>query len=159
MRDGVRSHSFGEAEYRRGAFDRLNEAHTLLRNQQFGGAIYLGGRSAEGILRALIWKSDIVLRQGKKSLGAGHDLRILLAVIRDLGLLQIGRGDNDFERRVQKVARLWFNNMRFASEKHIETWWRKIGEVHKKRLFKRAATDYLQECAAIFKKCEALWQH
>ena len=56
-----RPHNFetlGDIEYRLGARQRLDEAVTLLRDGQFAGSIYLAGRSVEGMLRAMIWKTD-----------------------------------------------------------------------------------------------------
>src|SRR5271170_108564 len=109
--------AFGDVEYRLGARQRLDEAFDLLQLEHFAGSIYLAGRSVEGMLRALIWKTDSDVRQGKKSLQTGHDLRELLTVVRRLGLLRSGGRDDEFERTVQLVARLWFNNMRFASSR------------------------------------------
>ncbi|HZL33712.1 MAG TPA: hypothetical protein VFC78_00295 [Tepidisphaeraceae bacterium] len=65
----------GEADYRKGARDRIGEAYVLLRDERFGGSVYLAGRGAEGALRAVLWKADPEIQQGKKSLDTGHDLR------------------------------------------------------------------------------------
>jgi hypothetical protein len=67
--------SMGEADYRRGAFDRIGDSFILLRAEAFGGSAYLAGRGAEGALRAVLWKADREIQQGKKSLDTGHDLR------------------------------------------------------------------------------------
>jgi len=91
-----RTHNFetlGDMEYRLGARQRLDEAVTLLRDGQFAGSIYLAGRSVEGMLRAMIWKTDPEYRQGKKSLETGHDLRELPTQVRRLGLLRAGGRD------------------------------------------------------------------
>lgn len=48
----------GGADYRGGALNRLEEAGVLLRQDLFGGSIYLAGRAVEGMLRAIIWFSD-----------------------------------------------------------------------------------------------------
>ncbi len=71
----------GEADYRAGARERLEEAYILLINEKFGGCVYLAGRAVEGILRGVIWKSDPDYATGRKSLETGHDLRELLKVI------------------------------------------------------------------------------
>ena len=147
---------FGEAEYRHGALERLREAQTLLRSEQFAGSIYLAGRGVEGMLRALIWCSDWGIRERKQSLETGHDLRRLLTLVRNLGLLRAGGRDDEFEAMIEEVGRLWFNNMRFASSRVVETRWWRLGQVHRKRTFKQAAADYFEKSSAIIKRCEAL---
>src|SRR5437868_5561990 len=97
---GKSSDSFGGAEYREGARQRLLEAFQLLRSEHFAGSIYLGGRAVEGMLRAVIWKADEEIRQGKKSLESGHDLRELLTLVRSLGLLPSGGRHDQFEQTV-----------------------------------------------------------
>ena len=151
-----KSTGMGEADYRTGARDRINDAFRLLRAEQFGGSAYLGGRGAEGALRAVLWKNDIEIQQGKKSLDTGHDLRALLANVRNLGLLRAGGRDDSFTTAVQHVARLWYNNMRFASTEAVEKKWLKLGEVRKTRTFKQAATEFYDACAVVIKRCEAL---
>jgi hypothetical protein len=108
------------------------------------------------MLRAVIWMSDADFRQGKKSLDTGHDLRQLLTAVRDLGLLRSHDEDANLQASVQKVGRLWYNNLRFASARHVESWWRGLGEVHKRRTLKQASTDYFDACSAIIKRCERL---
>lgn len=146
----------GEADYRAGARDRISEAFRLLKAEHFGGSVYLAGRGAEGALRAALWKNDIEIQQGKKSLDTGHDLRSLLANVRNLGLLRAGGRDDELTTAVQHVARLWYNNMRFASTDAVERKWFKLGEHHKNRSFKQAATEFYDACAVIIKRCEAL---
>jgi hypothetical protein len=156
-----RAHNFetlGDIEYRLGARQRLDEAVTLLRDGQFAGSIYLAGRSVEGMLRATIWKSDPEYRQGKKSPEAGHDFRQLLTQVRRLGLLRTGGRDDDFERTVEMVGRLWFNNMRFAANALVERRFRRLGAIDRRQTFKQVATGFYLACATIFKRCEAAWQ-
>lgn len=69
---GRKMPGLGEADYRSGALERLEEAFLLLRRERFGGAIYLAGRAVEGMLRAVIWKSDPDYAAGRKSLETGH---------------------------------------------------------------------------------------
>ena|SRR5688572_6968009 len=150
------SGTFGGSEYQRGALERLQEAHTLLYRHQFAGTVYLGGRAVEGMLRAVIWHSDKEIQQGKKSLETGHDLRELLHVIRDSGLLRSNGSDDEFEDHVQRVGRLWFNNLRFASSRFLETRWWMMGEVGKRRTLKQAAFDFYDSCTIIVRRCEVL---
>jgi hypothetical protein len=82
--------TMGEADYRNGAADRIGESFTLLQAGKFGGSAYLAGRGAEGALRAVLWRADTEIQQGKKSLDTGHDLRQLLTNVRNLGLLRAG---------------------------------------------------------------------
>src|SRR5438067_11585536 len=113
--------NMGEADYRSGARDRIGEAFVLLQAEEFGGSAYLAGRGAEGALRAVLWKTDPEIQQGKKSLDTGHDLRRLLINVRNLGLLRAGGPDDPIIAAVQHVARLWYNNMRFASSRAVVT--------------------------------------
>jgi hypothetical protein len=148
----------GEAEYRNGARDRIGEAYTLLRAEQFGGSAYLAGRGAEGAMRGVLWKADLQVQQGKKSLDTGHDLRRLLTNVRNLGLLRTGGPDDPLIAAVQHVARLWYNHMRFASSRAVEARWRQLGEVTGKRSMKQATTEFFDACSVVIRRCEALCQ-
>lgn len=153
------SMAMGENDYRKGARDRIGEAYVLLRQEAFGGSTYLAGRGAEGALRAVLWKADLEIQQGRKSLDTGHDLRHLLTNVRNLGLLRTGGPDDPLIADVQHVARLWYNNMRFASARAIETRWYNLGEVSGHRTFKQASYDFYDSCSAVIKRCEALCQN
>lgn len=148
--------AFGEASYREGALERLAEAWVLLRNEQFAGSIYMAGRGVEGMLRAVVWGAQPKTQTARKPLETGHDLRQLLTHVRNLGLLLDGDRDDQFQARVQQVARLWFNNMRFASSKYVEAHWRGINEVRRGRTLKKASGEFYDACSAIIKRCEAL---
>ncbi len=150
--------AIGEADYRNGARERLDEAFVLLRQEHFAGSVYLAGRAVEGMLRALIWKNDRDYATGRKSLDTGHDLRLLLTRVQDLGVLGESRPLESLAASVQKVARLWSNNMRFLSTSRVQSEWFAMGEVGRKRTMKSAAQEYYESCSAIFKRCEALWQ-
>src|SRR5579884_1716400 len=91
---GATANAFGEAQYRRGAGERLAEAHLLLIGGRLSGSVYLAGRAVEGMLRALIWRHDSEIRSGQKQLETGHDLHQLLGVIRRLGVLTGGPADD-----------------------------------------------------------------
>ena len=112
----------------------------------------------EAILRAAEWKADSELLQRKKTLETGHDLRDLLGLVRSLGVLRAAGIQDSLGANVKQITRLWFNNMRFASTRLIDARWRRQGEVHKRRTFKYASTDFHDRCAAVVKTCEALWQ-
>jgi hypothetical protein len=146
----------GENEYRKGAFDRIGEAYILLRDDQFAGSAYLAGRGAEGALRAVLWKHDTELQQGKKSLDTRHDLQRLLTNVRNLGLLQAGGPNDPLIAAVQHVTRLWYNNMRFASSRAVETRWHRIGEVNAARSMKQVTAAFFDACSVIVKRCEVL---
>src|SRR3954466_1571185 len=134
--------SFGGADYRKGALERLRESQLLLSNEQFAGSIYLAGRGVEGMLRAVIWLSDVQIQQGKKALETGHDLRRLLTLIRETGLLGPEDRNDELGAALQKVARLWKNELRFSSGRFIETWWWSLAEVNKRRSFKQASREF-----------------
>jgi hypothetical protein len=148
--------SFGGADYRRGALERLREAQLLLSNENFAGSIYLAGRGVEGMLRAVIWERDAEIRRGRKPLETGHDLRQLLILVRKLGLLRPAGREDEFEAAVHRVSRLWRNHLRFASTRMIETWWWDLGEVHKRRTIKQAAAEFFRSCSFVAKRCETL---
>ena len=144
-------------DYRRGALERLSDAFILLRADQFAGSSSSAGRAVEGMLRALIWKRDDDVLKGKKSLETGHDLRELLTHVRNLGLLSHRKPqDSELESNVQHIARLWFNNMRYASSKFVESRWYNLGEVRKGRTHKQASEAFYLACASVVKRCEVL---
>ena len=146
-------------QYRRGALERLSDARVLLRAGQFAGSAAASGRAVEGMLRAVIWKRDIDIMTGKKSLDTGHDLRELLTHVRNLGLLSYHAGlDAELESQIQDIARLWFNNMRFLSSKSVETIWYNLGEVRKGRTFKQANESFYFASESLVKRCEILCQ-
>lgn len=59
---------------------------------------------------------------------------------------------------VQKVARLWWNNMRFLPTAKVKTVWYNLGEIGGRRTIKVAAEEYYNACSDVIKRCEALWQ-
>ena len=146
-------------DYRKGALERLNDAYILLRAGQYSGSASDAGRAVEGMLRAVIWKRDADVRAGKKSLDTGHNLRDLLTHVRNLGLLSAsGPGNARLDERVQRIAQLWFNNMRFASSRFVETHWFKLGELRKGRTMKQATESFCFDCEDVLKRCEVLCQ-
>ena len=148
----------GGTDYRRGAYDRLNDAFALLRSQRFGGSVYLAGRSVEGMLRALIWHGDAEYRTGKKTLDTGHDLRKMLALVRSLRVFKDQELEDATTDDVQKVARLWLNNMRFLANEKIEATWYNLGEIdRRRRTMKKAATEFCDAGAIVIKRCEVIW--
>ena len=159
MAKKTRPGNFDGDDYRKGALERLDDALILLRAGQFSGSISDAGRAVEGMFRAVIWKRDPDVRSGKKSLDTGHDLRELLTRVRNLGLLDSSDPASDeLEENVQRIAQLWFNNMRFASSKFVETRWFRLGQVRKGRTMKQAAELFCLDCQDILKRCEVLCQ-
>ena len=102
---GKTSDRFGAEEYRRGALARLQEALVLIDKQHYAGSVYLGGRGVEAMLRAIIWKRDPEIQQGRKTLETGHDLREILTYVRNLGLLSRHEGTTAFESQIQRIGR------------------------------------------------------
>jgi len=148
--------AIGENDYRRGAAERLAESRLILRAGRYGGCAYLAGRAVEAMFRAVIWKNDPEIRLGRKPLETGHDLRQLLNVIRNLGLLRRPI-DVMLQVKAQRIARLWFNNMRFLSSRFVESRWRDLGEVHKRHTMKQAAEDF-SRVLEVVAQCEELCQ-
>ena len=149
--------TIGETDYRNGARERLEEAFVLLKQEHLAGSIYLAGRAVEGMLRAMIWKSDVGFRTGK-SLETGHDLRALLTLVQDLGVLRFHNVREQLAADIMKVGRLWSNNMRFWPTTKVDRDWREKGETNPKRTLKRAAKEYCDACLAIIVRCEKIWQ-
>lgn len=148
----------GESDYRGGARERLEEAFILLRGERFGGCVYIAGRAVEGILRAVIWKSDLEYWTGGKSLETGHNLRNLLDVARNLGALRDHPLRDTIGEDVQRIGRLWWNDMRFLPEAKIKSKWFELKEVGGKRSLKQAAQEFYDSCSSIIRRCEALWK-
>jgi hypothetical protein len=144
-------------DYRDGALERLGTAWHLLNAERFGDAIYLAGRAVEGMFRAVIWHRDVDIRKGRKSLETGHQLSELLQSVADLGLLRTD-DSRDLELRdsVQKIARRWFNNMRFASSRFVHTLWWANGIVTERCTFKQATHEFYNACSQVIKRCEEL---
>jgi hypothetical protein len=132
------------------------EAQHLLRAKWFAGAIYLAGRGVEGMLRAVVWKRDVQIQLGRKSLETGHDLRDLLVEIANLGLLRRNDRDEQFRAHVHQISRLWFNDMRFVSARFVERRWKKIGAISPRGNIGGAAVVYHGLCLEVAKRCEAL---
>lgn len=149
---------FGEAEYRSGALQRIEESFLVLGQGYFAGSVYLAGRAVEGMLRAVIWLKDSEIRAGRKMLETGHDLRDLLAMVLRLGLTRPGEFDDEFYRQIQFVGRLWFNNMRFASDRLVESRWRAAGEVDSRHTMKQTANIFFETCSSVVKRCETICQ-
>jgi hypothetical protein len=150
--------TIGADDYRNGARERLEEAFILLRTERLAGSIYMAGRAVEGMLRAVIWKSDPDYRTGKKALETGHDLRDMLRLVRNLGILRDSGVRDAIVPDVQKVGRLWWNNMRFLPAAKVRAVWHRLNEVGGKREMKQAAHEYFDACSAVIKRCEALWR-
>jgi len=111
------------------------------------------------MLRAVICKRDADVRAGRKSLETGHQLRDLLIHVRDLRLLSSSDPQKDrIHERVQFIAQLWFNNMRFASSKFVETHGRRLGEIRKGRTMKQATESFYLDGQEVLKRCEVLCQ-
>ena len=148
----------GDAEYRAGARERLVDAQLLLREGQFAGSVYLAGRAVEGMLRATIWRSDSDYITGRKNLQTGHDLRRLFLLAGSSGALGSLPFRDALGDDVQRVGRLWWNDLRFLPQRRIELVWTQLGIIHKRHTFKTAATEYYSHCIRIIRRCEVLWQ-
>lgn len=98
----------GPNDYRYGALDRLGDARLLYGLEHWAGAIYLGGRAVEGLLRSLLWRAT-------DQPGIGHDLSELLARARSLGAVT----SEDAARvvdSINEIAVVWSNDLRFVGD-------------------------------------------
>jgi hypothetical protein len=75
------------------------------------------------MLRALLWKFDPDYASGRKILEAGHDLRQMLKLVRNLGAFQADASHDAISTAVQKVGRLWWNNLRFLPTRKVRRIW------------------------------------
>lgn len=144
---------FGTDTYRLGARQRMDDATKLLERDGLSGAVYLSGLAVEGMLRSLIWLRD-------KKLDERHKLREMAVRVEVLGLLRRGERDHDFVGNVQRVARSWVNELRFAGDGRTEEWFRRIGIVRKRgrNAFRQGVSLHVRRCTNIVKRCEVLWQ-
>jgi hypothetical protein len=110
------------------------------------------------MLRSVIWKADPQIRAGQRSLETGHDLRGLLTLVANLGVLQEDEHRKELAENVQYAARLWFNNMRFLPTEKLKSHWWRISVIRGKMTLKQAAFRYYDACSAIVKRCEVLCQ-
>src|SRR5947208_1584080 len=124
--------TFGENDYRLGGLERLLEANILLQRDHFAGSAYLAGRAVECMLRAVIWRNDPDYRTGRKSLETGHDLRELLVLVLNLGVVKDLSERDELGGLVQRIGRLWYNNLRFASTEKLRGRWWELGEIDKR---------------------------
>ncbi len=147
----------GDVGYRNGARDRLEEAFALLQEELFGGCVYLAGRAVEGMLRGVIWKGDPGYASGRKTLNTGHNLRDMLKLIKNLGAIDRALSDS-ITGDIQRVSRLWSNDMRFWPTTMVRQYWYELGGIGKKRTLKLAAREYYIVCSEIIRRCEALWR-
>jgi HEPN domain-containing protein len=146
----------GATEYRNGARERIREASVLLRAGLWAGSVYLAGRAVEGMLRAVIWKCDRAYATGGKSLETGHDLRKMVSVIRNLGLFRDEDMRQSISWAIQRIGRLWSNDMRFWPVARVEQVWRRLREIQGKHTMKKAAQVFYDACSVVIKCCEAL---
>jgi hypothetical protein len=102
------SHPLGPDDYRDGALARLQDSVRLRESDQWVGAIYLGGRAVECILRALL---GIKSRRHEH----GHDLRGMLREARSLGIVR-AEEDARMQDGINELAAVWHNNLRFVGE-------------------------------------------
>jgi hypothetical protein len=98
------------------------------------------------------------VQRGLKPLETGHDLQRLFALASNLGVFRRDQYDDDLRGKVQYVARLWSNDLRFAPTAYIESRWRQFGFVRGKTGLKSAAERYFRNCSAIIKRCELIWR-
>jgi len=148
----------GETDYRQGAIERLNDARILLEHQSLAGSVYLAGRAVEENSPPVIWRHDKEIRSGRKSLETGHDLRELLSLVRSLGVIHDFEMNAELAATLQRIGRLWSNNMRFWSSAKLRRHWHEIGEINKRRSPKHAAAEYYQNCSVFIRRIELLCQ-
>ena len=144
--------TLGATDYHDGALERLREASVLLREDLLAGSIYLAGRAVESMLRALIWKHDLDVQRGRKSLDTGHDLHEMLSMIGNLGVLRNDKRREKLQENVEFIAQRWSNSMRFFHTGKTKAIWRQFGELSQSTI-KMAAERFYNACEDIIRQC------
>ena len=136
---------------------RLKDAQELYDRQRWVGATYLAGRAVEAMLRALLWRAQ---RQQE----VGHGLPLLLSKIGSLGLLK-GREDDVLTGKVNEVAVVWNNDLRFVGD---ERFGKHLRRVRRDRRLGRTpvlgdpakanAKSTVENCEQIIIRGEMVWQ-
>lgn len=142
---------WGTQTYRAGALERLEDARILKDSSRCALSMYAAGLAVEGMLRSLQWI-------GTKQFDERHDLRRIAVRIESLGLLRPGKRDSDFVSKVQGVARLWSNSLRFAADHQLRRFLRDMaaarnlddGEV------RRVCAEHYDRCSEIVRRCDVI---
>jgi hypothetical protein len=147
---------FTADEYYDAAMLRYDEARALYLAERFVGAVYLAGRAVEAVLRAIHWRKH-------QRLECGHDLRELLADVGELGFLT-PRDDDRLTDRVNEIAVVWNNDLRFASE---ERFLRHLKSMNRDRrvagrrvagnVVKANALSVINACEAVLSRGSLIW--
>jgi HEPN domain-containing protein len=156
---------FTSEEYYRAAIERMRQAQEIHDSRQnYALAMYCGGLAVECILRAYRWRKD-------SSFEGRHDLDELF---RASGFLEIHE-ERSRKRRVpkeeiersaanildamRKVAALWHNNLRFASELSLRAHLNRIGRLRGIRgdALKKNSADLLIAAEVIVEEGARSW--
>ena len=142
---------FGAEDYRRGAFERIDDARSLLESGHWVGAAYLAGRASECALRAFLRASTPVNE-------SGHDLRDLMKRAAGAGLLR-RRDEDAIYEPVCEIAALWHNNLRFADQQRFLRHLRQLKRDRNLRgdpveFWARRLVDHGE---AVFSRAEVIW--
>jgi hypothetical protein len=145
---------FGADTYRDGARERIDEARVLFKAEHYAMCMYVAGLAVEGMLRALCALRDDYFDEK-------HDLRKFAARLESLGLLRSAERDHDFVARVQEVAQIWRNTLRFSGRKQLEQLLVILGVLTWKKMdrgLKPRCDEYVEDCLEVVQRCEVLWQ-
>ena len=121
--------ALGPDDYREGALRRLEDAWRLFDGQQWEGAVYLGGRAAQGMLRSLIAREPGTLE-------LGHSLREHLKRVRACAVLSPVEDDDALADAINELVILWRNDLRFTGTRRFRRLLTQAGRI--KRLRGRA---------------------
>jgi hypothetical protein len=156
---------FRDEEYYRAAIERIRQAREIHDSKKsYALAMYCSGLAVECILRAFRWQKDT-------SFEGRHDLEDLFKAS---GLLHIHEErarkkrtpEGEIERFAAdvleakgKVAALWHNNLRFASEASLRAHLNRIGRIQGIRgdALKQNSADLLAAAEIVVKGEVTLW--
>jgi HEPN domain-containing protein len=156
---------FTSEEYYRAAAERMRQAREIHDSgKNYALAVYCGGLAVECILRAYRWRKD-------SSFEGRHDLDELFKAS---GLRQvqeerarekrkteeeIARSAANILDAMRKIAALWHNNLRFASEDSLRAHLKRIGRLRGIRgdALKKNSADLLLAAELIVEEGARSW--
>jgi hypothetical protein len=156
---------FRAEEYYQASLERMQYAHQIYWDgTTFALAMYCGGLSVECLLRAFRWTEDSTF-EGR------HDLSELLKASKFFELDDeyprhmhgpkdtIKRSGLNLRGAMNQVIFLWHNNLRFASEKSLKAFLKRIGRLQgvKGDPLKKNAMELINAAQIVVARGIALW--
>lgn len=157
---------FRDHEYYVVSLERMNQAQKLYeQGDAYALAMYCAGLAVESLFRAFRWKNNQSF-DGRHNLGellkaSGilrvHEEYLLRKGKSEIEILEVSR---EFRVNMNRIVILWNNNLRFASEKHLQAYLNGIGKVQgvKGDAKKKNAKDLINASKMIIDRGIVLWE-